>query len=249
MLPVIIIISISNEEMKNYDIKKIEFIETAYGDIFQVEQNNIRENVVINATAIPNNVTVIQETDNIIWSVDEEEEIEREQIIGYRDKIPVKANINGIVKKIDKNCLILYTFEDIVWKTEVSEQQVGYFKNNLQDKRGNKVNICSISNRVHNGKISIKFRIENTKMKSGQKLKKLKLYTDNIFKNVLTIDKKCIAKKDGKYYVRVVDAQGRFLFEQQVEVGYESDGKICITGLEEGEFCDGGFSKYIGFNY
>ena len=42
-----------------------------------------------------------------------------------------------------------------------------------------------------------------------------------------------------------MDEKGRFLYEQQIDVGYEDDENICVSGLDEGTLCDGGYSEYI----
>ncbi len=246
LIPIVTVILVSNEEIKKYQTPKMEFVDYAYGEIFQVEQKDVRENIVVNATAILDDTIAIPTNGNTIWIVDEGEEIKKSQTIGYCNGVSIKGQKNGIVKKIESNYIVLKTFENIMWETQVSEEKVRYFNESLYDRSGNKLEICSISNKVNDGKVTIRFKIENVIGKCGQKRNKMRLYTGNAFKNVLTVNKKCVVNKNGNYYVRIVDSHGVFQYEQQVDVGFESDGIICVTGLEEGEFCDGGFSEYIG---
>lgn len=245
LIPIVIIVLVSNGEIRKYQTKKIEFVDSAYGEVFQVEQKDVSENIVINAVAVPNDVYVVR-SNNTVWVVDEGEEIYKNQMIGFANNTAIKGEVNGIVKKIASNYLIIDTYKDIVWKTKIPKENLSYFDKELFDKDGNEIQICSISNRVDDGQVTVKFKLENVKGKCGEELKKLRLYTGNVFKNALTINKKCIVNKKGSYYVRIVDSHGIFLYEQQVGVGFENDKIICVTGLEEGEFCDGGFSEYIG---
>ena len=250
LIPIITIVFVSNEEMKQYQMKQIEFVDTAYGEVFQVEQKNIRENIMINAVAASNDIAVIHgEGDDTVWIVNEGEEVKKDQVIGYRKSEPIKGQMNGIVKEITSNYILLNTYRDIVWETEVLEKNLHYFKRQLYDKYKNKVQVCFISNRIVEGKATVKFQLKNVKGKCGQQLKKIKLYTNKEFRNVLTINKKCVVNRDGNYYVRIVDEQGIFQYEQQVNVGFENDDIICVTGIEEGTFCDGGFAGYIGTDF
>ena len=66
-----------------------------------------------------------------------------------------------------------------------------------------------------------------------------------MYKDVLVVNKSCIGKQnDGLYYVRIVDQDGNFMYEQNVELGFENGKYVCVTGIEEGTFCDGGYSTF-----
>ena len=247
LLPIGIIIYLSETEMDSYrSNEELDIVEKAYGEIFQVERSDMKESLSVNAVGISNKIYYISsEGKDTIWKVKEGDEIFENQAVGYNaDKI-IKSKYNGTVLQINEKYIKLESLEDICLVTYIADDQVKFFQNKLQDEVGNKVKNIQISNRIEDGKVKVQFTLENNAYKYGQEVNELELFTGVVYENVLAIRKSCIyQKEDGLYYVRVVDMYGNYLGEQNVQIGFEGEEMICVTGLEEGTWCDGGYSAF-----
>lgn len=61
----------------------------------------------------------------------------------------------------------------------------------------------------------------------------------------MLLNKSCInVDKNGENYVRILDKEGNYQTEQMVNIGCEYGENVCVDGLEEGTYCDGGYSMF-----
>ncbi|MEI3296167.1 MAG: hypothetical protein V8R99_10505 [Eubacterium ventriosum] len=244
ILPISLIIFMSYNELKKYKVEVFDYTEFAYGDIFKVEYNDMKEKISIKAKAVSNTTEKYVYDEKIVWMVNIGEEIHKNQIIGYgSDKILSKTD--GIVKVKNDKYVIIESFKKIIWEAEVNALTANYLKEGVFNANGDKIKVCDISNSVKNNLVTVRFEIENMKAKYGEIIEDLELNSNETLENVLTVNKKCVLEREGKHFVRIVDEKGRFLYEQQIDVGYEDDENICVSGLDEGTLCDGGYSEYI----
>ena len=61
------------------------------------------------------------------------------------------------------------------------------------------------------------------------------------------MEKSCVYTPTGsdKKYVREVDEFGKYLQEVEVTTGYSNGEYICVSGIEEGAFCDSGYKAVV----
>lgn len=243
ILPLIIICVISLNEVNNYKTTNIDYEEHAYGEVCPVERRDIKENITISVTAVSNSKATMSSRDTN-WMVKEGEEIFKGQTIGKKENTIIKSKENGIVDIVNKNYIVINTDNDIVWEGEVPVNDMSYFREKLYGKKGKKIKVVSISNVMKHNMVRIRFKSQNEKLFIGEQKHNYKLYTGRVMKKVLVVNKKCLVKRKDKYYVRVTDERGIYLYEQEVKVGYHYKNFVCVTNIEEGTYCDTGFSEY-----
>ena len=71
---------------------------------------------------------------------------------------------------------------------------------------------------------------------------------DMIFstKFVSATKEKSTTKKNEPWVVRQVTAEGIFLTEREIQIGYSNGDYVCVTGVEEGECFDMGYKAIVG---
>lgn len=243
--PIICIIFISQRERKQYQQNEVILTEKAYGEVYQVERSDIKDNIVVDAIGNSYEVINIIKSEECSWNVYEGEEIFKNQVIGYENGKEIVSKYNGIIQNIQNNYVSIIDLSHIKYEVEVLDTQVEYFKKNLFDENNNKVKDVVISNQIIDGKIKVSFTIEKHRIAYGEKINALTLYTGKEYKNVLLLNKSCInVDKNGENYVRILDKEGNYQTEQMVNIGCEYGENVCVDGLEEGTYCDGGYSMF-----
>lgn len=249
LVPIVLVYCLSVNEMKQYDNNiKYDFTEKALGEIYVTERRNIKEYYQVSGEFVSGESEIVElaEGRNYLY-IKLEDEVSKDEIIGYDEsKEAIKSPCNGIVSEINVNdqYVRIDSSDKVLLKCKVDENRC---KDILSEKKlftakGEIVKVNKISNICEDGYRSIYFEVKNNKYMVGQNNKKFKLYTGNVYKNVLTIENDCVYQKDdGMNYVRLVDGNGEFLNEEQVEVSYSNDKYTCITGIEENCFCDSGY--------
>lgn len=243
--PIVCIVFISQKEKNEYREDEVILTEKAYGEVHQVERSDVEDNIVVDAIGNSYELVNIMENEECSWLVYEGEEIFKDQVIGYRNEKEIVSKYNGIIKDIQDNYVLIIHLKHIKYETEVLTTQVDYFKQNLVDENGNKVKDITISNQIIDGKVKVSFTIEKRTVAYGEKIEGLTLYTGKEYKNVLVLNKSCIYEgEDGQNYVRILDKEGNYQTEQAVNIGYENGECVCVDGLDEGTYCDGGYATF-----
>lgn len=244
--PILFLIIQSKEEMKAYECEDIEVEEKAYGELCQVVRQDVESNISLNVKGVSTKTKIIEiSSGNCVWNVEKGEEVIKGECIGKVNSKKIKCKYNGIIKEVKDKYVRIELINDICYETYVDPKDIEYFTGKLKDEQGNEIKNVSISNIQKDGKIRIVFGIKNRNIQYGEKIEDMVLYNGEIYKNALTIKTKCVKQKeDNKYYVRVVDEEGNYLGEQEVQLGYEYKGYVCVTGVEEGEWCDGGYYQF-----
>lgn len=79
----------------------------------------------------------------------------------------------------------------------------------------------------------------------GMEVKELKLLTGRSYLQTLILSAKCLYQKeegpDQPWYARRVTADGYFLEEVEMEVGYSNGAVVCVSGINEGDYFDTGY--------
>lgn len=251
-IPVVFICLLSASEVDKYsqDIE-FEFKEMAYGEIASVIRMDMREYYSFDGSFVSDTEKIVEVPYNATIYVNENEETFRNTVIATVNGNEVTADINGVVSSIDygENTTIkIKDISSLLFECQVPKNYIHYFETEvLYDESDNEIQVVKKSNIVDNGCIKVYLKLLETEYYYGETVQKYPIYTGNIFHNALVVPADCVYKKldDSHHYVRQVSETGEFLNEVEVTVGY-SDGKyVCITGVEEGTYCDSGYKAVI----
>lgn len=135
--PIICIIFISQRERKQYQQNEVILTEKAYGEVYQVERSDIKDNIVVDAIGNSYEVINIIKSEECSWNVYEGEEIFKNQVIGYENGKEIVSKYNGIIQNIQNNYVSIIDLSHIKYEVEVLDTQVEYFKKNLFDENNN----------------------------------------------------------------------------------------------------------------
>lgn len=257
ILPLIMMFNLSEREMAKYQVNSTyKFKEAAYGESKRVTRQDLRLYYTFSGTVTSSTYRYIDfpeaEDTDVISTVSVGDEVFKGDIVAYIGGKKIISNFNGIVEDVASfaggyvklrsfDNLKLACMSDISTINKVKDCQT------LELADGNKVNVDLVSNIIADNKRKIVFSIENSDYMYGQEVKNLKIYTGKVYTDVLTIDKQCVyqKKKNGPYFVRVVDENGYFESEKEVEIGFETEDAVSVLNIEEDTLCDAGYKELL----
>ncbi len=253
--PLIMMYKLSQNEMEDYvQDKQYNYRETAYGEISMVCRKDIEQYYMVDgqfeSSTYKKMTFEADKAHNIEIIVAENDEVYKNQTIANIDGKKIVSQCNGVICEINEmeGFVKVLSYDEPELNCYVEKKIADALKANdsLKLEDGRKVTVKSVSNTMVDNRILVVLRIENCDYMNGETVEDLKLFTGRVFKDILAVDKRTVYKKnDGNYYVRTVDEAGYFIAEIQVNVNYESDDEIGITGVEEGTYCDAGYSNYV----
>lgn len=97
----------------------------------------------------------------------------------------------------------------------------------------------------------VRFSTDSDSYRYGQAVEGLELQTERVFNQVLTVRSDAVYQKDAgedaPWYVRLVEADGTFIQEVEVQVSYSSGNQVCISSdnVSESSFFDAGYKALI----
>lgn len=250
-IPVCFILHISDKEVKNYtEDVDFEFEEKAYGTVVPVIKMDVEEYYTFCAdvTSIYENNIVVNNAQLLVFEGDE---IVVGDTVAKSEKGDIKSDKNGLVSRIEyedsKTIIYMYDLENLIYVCKVLPNQLYLFDSEcLYDEYRNEIKIIKKSNIMEEGYVNVYLKVpQNVDVYYGQTLEEINLYTGNVYKNSVVVDKNCVYKKDGNWYVREVTAEGDFVQEIEVKVGILSGDNISVTGIDEGIYCDAGYKNLI----
>lgn len=251
-IPIALICVLSTSEVKEYseDID-FEFKEMAYGEIAAVTRVDMREYYSYDGSFVSDSEKIVELPYNATVHIDVDGEVFSDMVIATVNGNEIKAEVNGVVSSIDYGENITIKIKDIsslLFECQVPKDQIQYFEEDiLYDESGDKIQMVKKSNIMNDGYIRVYLKLPAGEYYYGEKVQGFKIYTGNVFHNSLVVPCNCVYKKLGKseYYVRQVTETGEFLNEAEVMAGYSDGEYICITGVEEGTYCDSGYKAVM----
>mgnify|MGYP000022035094 CR=1 FL=1 len=255
-IPVLVICLISDKEVKQYsEDKEFTFRDTVYGRVVSVERKSIKEYYSVNGKIISNKVvTIILPQDNVHICINEGQEILKGDVIAQQGTKNIKSKYNGLISRVeygDKTIIYIDDFSDLAMECLIPKAKMEKFDTKkFYDKKKRRVQVLKKSNMVEEGFVKILLKIPDKNCLYGQEVQGYKLYTGNQFSNCLVVNKNCVYQKcsDRKWYIRAVTKDGIVIGENEVEIGYENDDYICITGVDSGTYCDDGYKALVEGN-
>ncbi len=262
VLPIGLIAQISRQEMKNYEPPTAPvFREMAYGSIAQAYRTDVYEYFILSGTFLSHTYDYMEidvpDPSLIRWDVNVGDEVQEGQVLGTYKGDPVVSTLSGILEERNSYGTDAYLkislLEPLEMECSVSDSVLNLLKREdleLKTDNGEIVKLLWFS-RIKNtdGTTNVKVSVDSDVYYYGQIVKELKVMTGNCYMQALVLDEDCIYQKtsgeEEPWYVRKVTSDGSFISEQQVGVGYQADGLVCVSGISEGEFFDAGYKAIV----
>lgn len=263
--PVGLIFEISNREMEAYEPPEAPILqETAYGSVSQAYRTDVYEYVTISGNFVSNTYAYMEldqkEPSAIRWDVNVGEEIQEGQTIGTYKGQPVVSTLSGIL--VEKNSyssdayLKVKLLESLELECCVTNRILNILKRDgveLKTEDGEGVTLLWASQLKNSDETTnVRLSIDSDAYYYGQAVSDLKLMTGSAYLKALVLDEDCVYQKesgeDAQWYARKVTAEGKFMAEVEVSVGYRGDGVVCVSGVNEGDYFDAGYKAIVGEN-
>ena len=262
LIPCLGIIYLSLQEQNQYKVEQsLEFTNVAYGDIVQVERIDMKESIKVSGTGVSKSylfqeIGKYEYPDRIRFIVSEGDYVTEGKIIGYYKNEAVLATQSGLIESIymgsDSYIKYLDTSK-ILLKINTNNDYIVNILNKqnieLTDHDGNIYYVSDQEDTLDSeGNSSFYLTCEQSNIKYNQVYENLELFTGTVYSQTLAIQSDCVYTYPGdenNFYVRSVDEKGNFIQEIEVITGYECDGYIAVSNIEEGTYCDKGYKKLI----
>lgn len=261
--PVGLIYEISNREMQEYMPPAVPLLrETAYGSVAQAHREDIYEYITVSGTFVSNTYGYMELTQKdpglIRWDVEVGNEVQEGQVLGTYKGENIVSTLTGILVannsySPENAYLKVRLLGPLELECQVSDQILSAIKREgtvLTTEDGKAVTL-TYSALVKNpdGTTKIRLSVDSDSCFYGQTLQDLKLMTGRSYLKALVLDENCVYQKtagdDQPWYARQVTADGQFLKEVTVNIGYQSDGLICVSGVSEGDYFDTGYKSVV----
>ncbi len=253
--PVFVLLYISNLEQTQYQpvSNEVQLVERSYGEPIQVVRMDIREQVVLSGQVVSTDVIYeeleLEKPYDLRLRISYGDYLAEGDLIGYYHGEEVLSKSTGIVSSINTSSgyIEMKDLNSLALECRVDEITLNILKRQslqLTDKDGNGFQIAKIDPFPDaNGLTRVLLTFDNKALYYGQNLSGLSLNTGRVYNDCLAVSSRCVYSKDGgnTYYVRTVESDGTVLEEKEVELGAVVGSFTCITGVNEGTWCDSGY--------
>lgn len=260
--PLGLIYEISQAEMDLYQTPEAPVLrEVSIGDVVQATRADVAEYVTVSGSFTSDSY-VYQELDywypsEIRWYVGVGDEVQEGQSMGYYRGEDVTAQTTGIVAEINSYSSDAYVriqlFTPVEFECRVDDRTLSVLKRseNLTTAEGEAVTLVFASSRKNaDGTTNVRLSIESENYTFGQSLEELRLMTGRVYYGTMVLPADCVYQKnpgeEEPWYVRQVTAQGLYMTEIEVEIGYSNGDMVCVSGISEGTFYDSGYKAVAG---
>ena len=260
--PLGLISQISKDEMAQYTTPTAPVLrETAIGSIAQVTRQDVAVYVTVSGSFTTTN-SVYQELDyespdKIRWLVSHGDEVQKDQVIGLYNGENVVSEYTGILAEMNTYGTDAYLrialFEPIELNCRVNDKTLSVLKrsDSLLTDNGDTVTLLFASQQKNpDGTTNVGLRIDTDKYTYGEVLNELRIMTGQVYQRTMVLPVDCVYQKtvgeNEPWYARQVTAEGIFLTEREIQVGYSNGDYVCVTGVEEGEYFDMGYKAVVG---
>jgi hypothetical protein len=197
----------------------------------------------------------------IRWSVESGAEIREGQILGTYMGKDVVAKHSGILLEInaasrENAYLRIRKLEADALECRLDRDALGKLKNarQLRTEDGHTVSLAYASRLPdENGDYTVRLNVEEAAHLLGESEKNLILLSGQVYRDALVLDKRCVYQKQlgasEPWYARRVQADGTFLGEVEIKIGYQIGNLVCVSGVSEGEWFDSGYQTVVRSAY
>lgn len=260
--PLGLIYQISNDEMAQYTTPTAPVLrETAIGSIAKATRQDVAVYVTVSGSFTASE-TVYQELDykspdKIRWLVSHGDEVQVGQVIGTYNGENVVSEHTGIIEEMNTYGTDAYLriglFEPVELSCRLDDRTLSILKrsDSLLTDTGETVTLLYASQQKNpDGTINVRLTIDTDKYTYGEVLSELRIMTGQVYQRALVLPVDCVYQKTAgdnePWYVRQVTAEGIFITEREIQIGYSNGEDVCVTGVEEGEYFDMGYKAIVG---
>ncbi len=257
--PLVAIFYISRLEQAYYTPQEVVQIrELAYGPVKRVTRQDMMETVYLSGTVVSTQYLYqeleLPEPGKFRQEAKPGQLIQAGDILGYYKGEPVVAQLSGILDRISLggDCYMrLESLEALAIECYVTDAQLKILSRSsldLRDSSGAGYHILRIDEAATARGTRVLIGFEGCGYVYGDAVSEKQFQTGRKFPGALVVDESCVYQKiDGKFYVRLTDAEGAFLKELEVTQSYSNGILVCISGqgLAEGMYCDSGYKLVI----
>lgn len=255
--PLGLIYGISNREMERYTTPDApQFRETALGAPFQAQRMDVAEAVSVSGCFVSREF-VDQElpypASLIRWQVEAGQEVSAGQQLGSLRGEALPCQYDGVVEQINiypeaNAYLRIRLLEPIELECLVTDKVLRALQRATQlcTAEGEAVELAYASRvKTADGLTTVRLSIDSEDYSYGMELEELTLLTGHSYLQALVLSSKCVYQKtegeEQPWYARRVSADGYFIEEVEVEVGYRDERLVCVSGVTEGDWFDTGY--------
>ena len=261
LLPVGALLYISEQEQAQYTASEqhsIELEEFSYGTPSPIMLMDVTEKINLSGSVISTRILYEElELENISelrLVISSGTVLVKGDLIGYYQGREVLATRTGVIKSIHTGSdayIELWSLDDLAIECYVTPSQLKILQRGSLDLTDNDGNHYAVS---HVDSISIgsdKTRVllisETANLIYGKTMGNFALNTGRVYTGSIVVASNCIYSYDGGVtnYVRLVTSEGEVLGEAQVEVGVTVGSHTCVTGVEEGQYCDSAYKSVV----
>lgn len=261
LLPVGALYYLSGLEQAEYQdvvYSEVQLKEMSYGTPVQIFRMDVAETITLSGTIISTDVIYEElefpEPEKLRLLVEPGDLLQEGDLLGYYEGEKIYATKTGVIRSVKQESdayIELWSFDALAFESYVTESQLKILNRSglaLTDTEGNSYQVSHIEDvSIGNAETRVLFTSETARFIYGQKVNSCKLNTGRIYKDSLVVESRCIYSYNGGQtnYVRLVTEAGEIIGESEVEVGYMTGLYTCITGVEEGGYCDPGYKSIV----
>ena len=260
--PLGLIYQISNDEMAQYTTPTAPVLrETAIGSIAKATRQDVAVYVTVSGSFTASE-SVYQELDyknpdKIRWLVSHGDEVQVGQVIGTYNGENVVSEHTGIIEEMNTYGTDAYLriglFEPVELSCRLDDRTLSILKrsDSLLTDNGETVTLLYASQQKNpDGTTNVRLTIDTDKYTYGEALSGLCIMTGQVYQRTMVLPVDCVYQKTAgenePWFVRQVSAEGIFLTEREIQIGYSNGDYVCVTGVEEGEYFDMGYKAIVG---
>lgn len=261
VLPLGLIYEISQREMEQYAVPEIPvFQESAYGKLYQAARMDIYETVTVSGSFQSYSYTFMEleqrYPDRIRWFVDVGQEIREGDVLGVYMGDDVVSTVSGVLVSMQtygsEPHLKVKLLEPAELECNVAGTVLTQLKNarELKTEQGVAAEVTYIASvKNADGTTTIRLKLAEGNYRYGDQLRNLVLLTGNAYLRVLVVPEICLYQKvsgeDEPWFLRHVSSDGTFIDEVEVGRGIKGGGMVSVTGIQEGQWFDGGYKQVL----
>lgn len=256
--PVGILYYISEEEQAQYQPDSIPTVEEmAYGDIVDIRRRDMSETITLSGTVVSVSDFFVElnvkDPYSLRFMVSVGDVIHPGDLIAYNGDKEILSEAYGMIREISlgsDSYLRMASLEDLALECYVKQSQRKTLLRSLlelTDEDGASLTFLSADEVYTNGNTTkVLLRYDKEDLCYGQTFEDLTLTTGRVYSDALVVEERCVYRKAGSegYYLRIVDGEGKFVSESEVKLGYSDGTYVCVSGVDEGMFCDSGYRAF-----
>lgn len=257
--PLGLIYHVSQAEMQEYQAPTVPVLrETAFGSIAQARREDVAECITVSGTFVSKTYAYIELTQKnpslIRWDVNVGDEVLEGQVLGdYRGE-HIVSTLTGILLEInafnpENAYLKVQLLEPLELECHVTDRLLSTLKHSgagMTTEDGEAVTLTYTAlTKNKDGTTTVRLSIASENNSYGETVEDLNLMTGRSYTMALVLPAKCLYQKtageEQPWYARQVTADGYFISEVEVTVGYSNGKLVCVSGINEGDYFDTGY--------